>query len=279
MIFEEADRVLALSRGLHWTFPSSFGTPGLVGKAPERDELADAARMLPAEEATELAANVWRLWVLARDVEGGRRFLSEVLERGGAGRARSLALYGAGLLALRAGDLADSRRLNEEALESADDDDEALALAHLGLSRVALEDGDAGRALALALRARQHAAALAPAMGQAPLHLHAQSVRLGGDLDGAAALFEESLELNRRIGDAGMVEVELWNLGFVHMRRGDGAAAQRYLGDVADAPLAGAALAYVKGEHEAAKALLGDVGGDLPSDDRAELEWLRERVA
>lgn len=269
---DEARRVLAFSRELQWAFPSSFGNPGLAGEAPDREQLGDAARMLTDEQATELAANSWRLWMIdPRDVEGGRRFLA-------AARAGSRGLYGAGLLALRGGDVDESRRLNEQALEAAGDDPEALALAHLGLSRVALENGDAGQALAHALAAREAATPLRPAMGQAPLHMHAQAVRLAGDLDQAAGLFEESLALNRRIGDQGMVEVELYNLGLVNVRRGDAAAAERFLSGVGDDPLAGAALAYVKGDREAAKALLAQVDGDLPSDDRAEREWLQSRV-
>jgi tetratricopeptide (TPR) repeat protein len=268
---EEARRVLALSRGLQWAFPSSFGNPGLDGEAPAREQVVEAAHTLSNEEATELAANAWRLWMVApRDVDGGRRFLAAV-------RADSRGLYGAGLLALRGGDVDESRRLNEQALELAGDDPEALALAHLGLSRVALEEGDAGQLLFHALAAREAAEPLRLAMGQALLHMHAQAVRLAGDLDQAAELFEESLALNRRIGDQGMVEVELYNLGLVNVRRGDAAAAERYLSGAADDPLAGAALAYVKGDLEAAKTLLARVGGDLPSDDRAELEWLRSR--
>src|SRR5256885_14421533 len=116
---EEARALLARSRELRFSFPSSFGNPGLVGEAPERERFAEAARALDVEQAAELAANAWRLWMVApRDVEGGRRFLD--------GRTSSLALYGAGLLALRAGDVAASRRLNEEALELADEP-EALA--------------------------------------------------------------------------------------------------------------------------------------------------------
>ena len=54
-------------------------------------------------------------------------------------------------------------------------------------------------------------------MGQAPLFLHASATRLTGDYDQAAALFEQSLELNRKIGDQGMVAAELQNLGFVEI--------------------------------------------------------------
>ncbi len=75
-----------------------------------------------------------------------------------------------------------------------------------------------------------------------------------------------------------MVEVELYNLGLVNVRRGDPEAAERYLSQFGDDPLAAAALAFAKGDSDRARALIEEVGGDLPSDDRAELEWLRSRV-
>jgi tetratricopeptide (TPR) repeat protein len=105
----------------------------------------------------------------------------------------------------------DSRERSEESLEAAHmvQDPEALALAHLGLSRVAFLDGDYERARSLAAQAREFAQALDPALGQAPLHMYAQSTRFTGDYEQAAALFEESLALNRRLHDVGMVGVEL----------------------------------------------------------------------
>jgi tetratricopeptide (TPR) repeat protein len=272
---EEALVLLEQSRALRFAFPASFGNPGLQGAAPVREELVEAVRALEGEQADELAANAWRLWMTEpRDVEDGRRFL--------AGRSGSLALYGAGLLALRAGDVAESRRLNEQALELAREP-EATALAHLGLSRVAFEEGDAEGALRDAVEARQAAAPLGEPLEQASLlavaaHMHAQALRLRGDLDAAAGLFEESLALNRRIGDEGMVQVELYNLGLLNVRRGDVQAAERYLSHVGDDPLAAAALAYARGDRDGARALLDRVEGDLPSDDRAELEWLRSQV-
>ena len=271
MFPEEARALLTRSRELRFAFPSSFGDPGLEGEAPERERVAEAVEVLGGDEADELAANAWRLWMAApRDVEGGRRFLE--------GRSGPLALYGAGLLALRAGDPAESRRLNDRALEAADEP-EAVALAHLGLSRVELEEGNAGPALEHALKARQAAAAVGGPLEQAPLGMHAQAVRMAGDLDQAAELFEQSLALNRRIGDQGMVEVEFHNLGLVHLRRGDAEAAERYLSGLHEDPLAAAALAYAKGDHHGATAWLDQAEEELTADDRADYEWLRKRLA
>jgi tetratricopeptide (TPR) repeat protein len=281
----EARRLLTLSREAHWAFPSSYGAPSVPGEesvqrlVAERDRLPEAAEALDDEEATELAANAWRAWMVERDVEGGRRFVDAILDRGGT-LSRSLALYGSGLLALRGGDRAVSRDTNDEALKAARErgDPEALALACLGLARVALENGDHEAARTLAVEARDHASGLEPAMGQAPLHIHAQVVRQSGDYDGAAGLFEESLALNRRVGDRGMVEVELQNLSLVELHRGNVEAARSLLEELAppdDDPLGAGALAYARGDADAARSLLAQADRDeLPQDDRVELDWL-----
>jgi ATP/maltotriose-dependent transcriptional regulator MalT len=239
---------------------------------------------------------------VARDVGGGRAFLGVVLGRAAAklSRDRAVALYGDGLLAFWQGAREESRRSNESALEAARaaEDAEAHALAHLGLSRIALDDGDYERARELAVAARAHARGLGAAMGQAPLHLHAQSTRLAGDYDGAAELFRESLELNREIGDDGMVCVELHNLGHVEIHRDDPGEAARLFSELArisfaDDPysvamvsLNGAAVAYSRGDEERASVLLEQAESTLrkaripaAADDRFELDWLRERLA
>lgn len=263
--------MLQRSRELRFSSPSSFGNPLLEGGAPSREDVAAAVVLLTPKEADELAANAWRLWMTPpADVDGGRRFVE--------GRTGSLALYGAGLFAHRAGDIDESHRLNEEALDLADTP-ETTTLARLGLSRVAAERGDAEEALRHALEAREAAAALGESMGPALLHVHATALRLRGDLDQAAELFEQSLAFNSRIGDVWMVDVERYNLGFVNLRRGDTSAAVQYLSDVDDDPLAAAAVAFVKGDSESARALLDQVADDdLPHDDRAEAEWLRSQL-
>jgi tetratricopeptide (TPR) repeat protein len=268
---EEARVVLQRSRELRFASPSSFGNPLLEGEAPSREDVAAAVALLTPKEADELAANAWRLWMTEpRDIDGGRRLVD--------GRTSSLALYGAGLFAHRAGDIDESQRLNEAALDLADSP-ETTALAHLGLSRVAAERGDADEALRHALEAREAAAALGESIGPAPLHIHATALRLRGDLDQAAELFEQSLALNERIGDVGMAAVERYNLGFVNLRRGDTQAAVLYLSDAEDDPLAAAALAVTRGDSESARALLDQVlVDDLPHDDRAEAEWLRSQL-
>jgi hypothetical protein len=118
-----------------------------------------------------------------------------------------------------------------------------------------------------------------------------------GDYDGAATLFRESLELNRRIGDPGMIEVELNNLGHVELHRGDVDEAERLFAELAErgigddpysvalAQLNDAAVALARGDRERAEELLARIdagldrsGVELAPDDRFELEWLRRRL-
>ncbi len=310
---DEAFRLLERSREVQWRFPSSSGSPVLADQdawaeqlVSEKESFAAAARSLVEsgnhQGATELAANVWRLWVMARDPRGGRAFLATVLDgrEEEPSRARALALYGDGLLAFMVGAQDDSRARSEASLQAARavQDPEALALAHLGLSRVAFLDGEHDRARSLAAQALAFARALDPAMGQAPLHMHAQGTRFTGDYDRAAALFEESLALNRRLGDLGMVGVELHNLGHIEIRRGNIDAAERYFAEceelgasddaysVAMRHLNQAVVAFARGEHDRARALLGDADtvlgetdGYPAPDDRFELDWLRGQLA
>jgi tetratricopeptide (TPR) repeat protein len=238
MTDEKARQLLAESRRLHWAFPSSQGTPIIKGDsasqlvekaAQERESYANAARVLfeqgDEDAAVELAANVWRLWMVARDLTGGREFLAAVLDKGGKKPLRPLSLvsYGDSLFAHLQGKVEESRQRSQAALDAAImvNDREALALAYLGLARVAVEKGSNAEAVRLALKARESARGLDPALGQAPLFLHASATRLLGDYDKAAELFEQSLALNRRVNDQGMVAAELQNLGFVELHRGN----------------------------------------------------------
>ena len=134
-------------------------------------------------------------------------------------------------------------------------------------------------------------------MGQAPLHLHAQSTRLLGAYDDAAALLTQSLDLNRRVGDEGMVVVELHNLGHVEIHRGNADAAERCFAECAELAGGGdpygdamthlnqAAVAFLRGERERAGELLAlaestlaEAGIDAAADDRFELDWLARNL-
>jgi tetratricopeptide (TPR) repeat protein len=162
---------------------------------------------------------------------------------------------------------------------------------------VAFEERDYERARSPAHEARELALGLEPAMSQAPLHMLAQSLRMSGDHEGAAPLFEESLELNRRIHDEGMVFVDLENLGRVEAHRGNMDAAERYLTEAAEradlddpynaamAEFDRALVVFGRGDRDRAAELLlrarsaiSDLGVDLPPDDLAEVGWLGRRL-
>src|SRR6267143_2856506 len=307
---EKARHMLELSRSLHWDFPSSQGTPIIKGHAKsqqveqaaqERESYANAARVLlesgDEDGAIEIASNAWRLWIVARDIDGGRAFLASVLDTGEKrpSRARSLALYGDALLAFRQGKIEESRERSQAALDVAlaVSDQEALTLAYLAESRIAFEDGDYDKSLTFAVKAREFARNLAPAMGQAPLFLHASATRMTGDYDQAAALFEQSLDLNRKISDPGMVRAELQNLGLIEIHRGNVDAAERYFAEserlgqandpysIAMTHLYRSAIEFVRGNRDRSRALLRRAQSvlkeakiDAAPDDQFEIDWL-----
>jgi ATP/maltotriose-dependent transcriptional regulator MalT len=117
------------------------------------------------------------------------------------------------------------------------------------------------------------------------------------DYDQAAALFEESLALNRRINDQGMVWAELQNLGLVEIHRGNVDAAERYFAEserlgtandpyaTAMAQLYRAAIAFVRGNMDESRALLQraesilrEAKMDAGRDDQFEIDWLHEQL-
>lgn len=303
MTRDEAERLLVLAREAKLV--GSDAPKWIERLAPEREELVEAARFLAEngeeESAAELAANVWRLWLVSGDVAGGRQLLAAALDvgEGRPSRARALALYGAGSLAFRAGAQTESQDRNEAALEAARavGDREAEALALVGLSRVAFRDGDYARVRSLAAEARELTRDLDPAAGTAPLHMLAAGTRLAGDHDEAVELYTESLELNRRLGESRTVAMELHNIGHVELHRGNVEAAERCFAECADVRnhddpyeaamthLNHAALAFSRGDRERAAELLRrtqstleGAGIVLDPDDAFEVDWLHDQL-
>jgi tetratricopeptide (TPR) repeat protein len=252
----------------------------------------------------ETAAATWREWSSRGEFEAGAEAMQRALDAPGADApsvARVRVLYAAGIFAFRLGDQERSTALNEEALalarELGDVQGECEALT--GLARAALRDGDYNRVVELAAGARVLAQrADDRAAEAAPLHLHAAGVRLGGDYEGARRLYLESLELNAELGNGPWQAMELHNLGWVELHRGDrDAAAARFaereargVGDDAYGEawqeLNRAALAVARGERDEARALfeagtakLSALGAVLDPDDRFEYDWLREQLA
>ncbi len=115
-----------------------------------------------------------------------------------------------------------------------------------------------------------------------------------GDYDRAAKLFEQSLDLNRKIGDQGMVLAELQNLGLVEVHRGNIDAAERYLAEseklgsgndpysVAMINLYRAFVAFARGDRngsrtllQLAQSILKEAKIDAAPDDQFEINWLQ----
>jgi tetratricopeptide (TPR) repeat protein len=293
MTRDEAERLLAPSR-----------EAGSLGP-DDRVNLTEAVRFFAAngddESAAELAENVWRLWLVAGDVSGGRELLRIALDAGEGTltHARALALYADGLLAFRAGAQAESEERNEAALEEARTigDREVETLALVGLSRVALRDGDYPRVRSRAAEALELARVLGDDARVMPLHLLAAGTRLGGDRDRAIELYTESLELNQRLGDTRMVGVELHNIGHVELHRGNLETAEQFFAECQDirspddpydnamTHLNKAALAFHHGDKEGAsdeleltRTTLAEAGIVLDPDDAFEVHWLQERI-
>ncbi len=300
---EEVERLLALSRQARLSGPESSRWAKRL--TPLRPRLLDAVRTLAAsgrgEDACELAANVWRLWLVSADLGAGRAMLGTALagKGGQPSRARAQALYADGLLAFRLGAMQDSLASNKAALDCSRvvDDPETESLALVGLSRVALRNGDYVRVRDLALQARRLASELEPEADVMPLHLLAVGYRLSGSYDDAARLYTESLGLNRSLGDAGMVATELHHLGHLELHRGNLEKAEQYFNEretlrnmqdpYEDAltDLNQAALAYYRGEPAHARELLaharatlGRAGINLDPDDAFEVKWLEDRL-
>ena len=316
MTVQKATRLVELSREARWDYPTSLGRPVEYDKTPEwlerllgeQGNLLAAATVFTAKGrydlAVEMAANVWRLWMFTRKIAEGREFLAMVLENtknAKPTRDIALVLYGDGLFAFRQGNVKESRVRNLEALKVAQlvKDPESEALAHLGLSRADFEEGHYENALSHATRARKLASGLSLELGQAPLFMHAQSNRMLRNYEEAASLFQQSVDLNRRVRDKSMVVAELSNLGFVEIHRGNVEAAERDFSEAerldssnpdpysqAVGVLGKASVAFLKGNSPAAsslllesKSILKNSGIELGPDDKSELDWLEMKLA
>jgi len=300
---EQVEQLLALSREAQLTGPDAPTWVERLGA--QRDAIVEAIRFLVEhgreDDATELAANTWRLWLITSDLETGREALGAALAAEAApSRARALVLYGDGSLAFRQGEQKASLKRNEAALEVARaiGDRETESLAFIGLSRVALRDGDYERVRALASKAREAARDLDPSAEALPLHMLAAGTRLAGHLDEAADLSEQGLELYRRLGDRRMVGMELHNLGHLEVHRGNIDRAEQCFAEIAEyrdlddpyegamADLNRAALALGRGDLDDARELLSKTEAALQAaaitldpDDQFEVDWLRDQLS
>jgi hypothetical protein len=148
--------------------------------------------------------------------------------------ARSAAerLDDAGYEAFHRGDVVLAERLHTEGLALARESGDAAAIvtALAGLMRVALRSQDWSRLAGLC----SEGSAIARACGddtllRMPLHMSAEGARMRGELSDARRLYRDSIGLNQRLGNDGMVGVECGNLAWVEIDAGDLEEARRLI--------------------------------------------------
>jgi tetratricopeptide (TPR) repeat protein len=243
---EQAERLLQISRKAKWLFPSSLGRPIAKDNPEWLDSIINNRSLFPEavkyflekdkiDEAYELSANVWRLWVLEHKEKEGRIFLSNLLVKKNFPETRdcALALYGDGLFAYRLGDTAASRECNNQALVIAYkiNNKEAQGLALLGLCRVEFSEGNFEQSYKHAVKSLDILKQLGPTFKQGVLNFAAQSAQAIGNLNEAEMLFRQSLELNRKINDETMFTVDLHNLGHVEVQLGKVDEAEKHFNE------------------------------------------------
>lgn len=176
-------------------------------------------------------------------------------------------LYREGVEAFRRGDTERSRELSERSLALAREQDDvpAVVYALMGLARVALRGGDLERVHELSAEARELATARGLEASLAlPLHLDAEATRMAGDFQLARRLYEESIALNRRLGDERMTAVEQSNLAWVEINEGHLDEAEALI----EASLAGEEDAYSRAFGAIALARCAAGRGDRTSAER-----------
>jgi predicted ATPase/DNA-binding NarL/FixJ family response regulator len=197
-----------------------------------RAVLAWTLRSGRAELGLELAGTLWRYWQMRGLLSEGRDWLARLLAHAGSapGAVRAAALYGAGSLALDAGDLAGGMELAERCL---------TLYREAGLPGVAEALSLLGR---LALRRSQYEAASAYVQESIALaeeagddHLIARCLVIlgtlaldGGDFLRAREQSLRALALAEAQGDLRTIAVLLNNLGLIADRLDDPAGARAY---------------------------------------------------
>jgi ATP/maltotriose-dependent transcriptional regulator MalT len=143
------------------------------------------------------------------------------------GLERAQRLAEEGYEAFKSGDSERSRELNLESLEVAREtgDPAAVVGALAGLMRVGLRERDFAAVERLAAEAEEAAAGDA-ALRRLPLHMQAEAARMAGALERARGLYDESIALNRGLGNEPMVAVEQGNKAWVEIAAGDADAAE-----------------------------------------------------
>jgi non-specific serine/threonine protein kinase len=197
----------------------------------EHDNLRVTASWLldqaQVEDATRLAAALWRFWWVRCHLAEGRTWLDLALaqpEEAVPPQVRATALRGAGMLAWAQGDFERAVPRMEESLAlfraAGDQDGVSRALASLGVAFLTSGQFDEAQ------RAHEECLAIDRALGDE----HAVAFDLGslgevafyqGNLTEAQRYSEESLALHRRFGDQRSIAIAINNLGEIALRQGD----------------------------------------------------------
>ncbi|HXZ28563.1 MAG TPA: protein kinase [Terriglobales bacterium] len=246
----------------------------------EHDNLRGALDWLAASGQAEwclrLGAALFHFWERRDYLSEGREQLARALGPAGAAasKARSRALFAAGVLAGSQGDYASNQRLMEASLAMArqlgDKQGIAVSLNALAVNARDREDVASERALFEESLAVWREAGDPQAVARALSNL-ANVVRLQGDYEHARSLYQECMAAFRELGDRGGVAWSLDHLGDVARDQGDAAGARslyeasltafRESGDLwgvagALADLGG--LAQGQGDYAGAHALYGE---------------------
>jgi len=235
-------------------------------------------RAEPSEELAQLGLRLtvalWLFWNIQGSTEG-HRWVEEALRKStGRTAVRARALGGAGWMSLWGGDYGRATSLLEESIalfrELGDPDEASISLAYLGMTAVRQADE------AQTFRLREEAETLReePSLGRRAraelLFFLAAAASSESDFPRAMALFEESLEMFRDLGDARGISRCLISFGMVSVMGRDydqtetvarkGLESVRELGDrpgTSFALLVEAALAGVRNEPARAARLWG----------------------
>ena len=183
------------------------------------------------ESLLRLTAALWRWWWMRGELVEGRAWLSLALASGLDHPARMDALRGASTLALRQGDVASARSLADAAVAHAraGSDPLALARAQIALANAVSETAEYERAEDL------YRAGANGFRGRSTWELANALMNLGdlallrGELDDVERNAGESLELVRLSGDDAGIAVNLGNLAFAALERGDASRAAELL--------------------------------------------------
>ncbi len=208
-------------------------------------------------DGLSLAAATWWYWWITGQMTEGRSWLHRALDATSSEptTVRAKALRAAASLARSSGDLAEARRLGEQALAAFRvlDDRPGLVAALNNLLITAQGQEDFEASLAYGYEALTLAEAGGEArMVAAALNNTAGTLRCLDRLDEAAPLFERALTAFRDLPDARGEAAVLSNLGIVARRRGDLPASAAYMREALDGYVE---LAIPEGQLDAVEGL------------------------